>query len=120
MAGKLSAGAQIKLDALIGARRKWDRVRMLVEQYATARNGQEQYASMITRAARDVGRVFMNNGWGVMADGANQIGMLARRGGATTTKFRGLREYVGSVYAAIDREEKKIVTEDRPDAGDSG
>lgn len=120
MAGKLSAGAQIKLDVLLTARRKWDRVHSLVEQYATARTGQDQYASMITRAARDVGRVFMNNGWGVMADGANQIGMLAKRGGATTTKFRGLREYVSSVYAALERQEKQIITADQQDAGEPG
>jgi hypothetical protein len=112
MAGKLSAGAQIKLDSLSQGRRKWDRVRSLVEQYASARSGQEQFAGMIQRAASDAGRLFMNNGWGVMADGANQVAMLAKRGGATTTKFRGLREFVASVLAAMERQEKQIMTED--------
>lgn len=114
MAGKkLSAGAQLKLDVIVQGRRKWDRVYSLVEQYASAKKGQDAYAGMISRAATDVNRLFMNNGWGVMADGANQVAMLAKRGGATASKFRGLRELVSNVRAAMDRQEKQIVAEDQ-------
>lgn len=116
MAGmKMSAGAQLKLDTLAQARRKWDHVYSLVEQYASAKTGQEAFAGIISRAAADVSRLFMNNGWGVMADGANQVSMLAKRGGATATKFRGLRELVTNVRAAMERQEKQIISEDKAD-----
>ena len=120
MASKLSAKAQQALDALLEAKRKVDRIHGLVEQYATAKKGGDHFAGMISRAAKDVGRVFLNSGQGVMADHANQMAMLARRGGATQTKFRGLREMVGALQGEIERAEKKIVADDEAEHADDG
>ena len=121
MAGKLSAKAQQRLEILRQGRRKVDRLHGLVEQYASVRPGGGDFAPMISRAAADVGRLFLGNGFGVMADHANQMAMLARRGGTTQTKFRGLRELVVHLRGELDRAEKAVIAEDAEGGeGESG
>lgn len=111
MAGKkLSSKAQQKLDLLIEARRKTDRLYSLVEQYAGT--GADHFASMISRAGTELGRVLLNAGLGVMADHANSMAMLARRGGATQSKFRGLRELVSHLNGELERAVKKVESDD--------
>jgi hypothetical protein len=108
MAEKLSAGAQQQLDTIAMARRKLDRIHGLVEQYASGMKGQDQLAIMVGRAALDLGRALLGQGLGVLADQANQLGMLARRGGVTQSKIRGMRDYVASLRPALDRAEKAV------------
>lgn len=110
MGSKLSAKAQQKLDLLVTARRKTDRLHNLVEQYASS--GQDLFASQISRTAVELGRALMAAGYGVMADYANQLGTGAKRGGATQAKFRALRDAVAQLRPAIDRAEKSVHTED--------
>ncbi|HEX9727697.1 MAG TPA: hypothetical protein VGA37_04275 [Gemmatimonadales bacterium] len=117
MAKKMSAKGQEALATIEEGNRKVDRIHSLVEQYAAGGKGSESLPSMISRAATDVGRVFMNNGMGVLADNANQIAMLAKRGGATASKFRGLRELVGSLKGGLDRAEKGVYEAEKPDEG---
>jgi len=88
MAQKLSSGAQRKLDALVEARRKMDRIHSLVELAASQPSGEEMYLGQIRRAAADVGRVFMNNGYGPLADATNQMSLATKRGGKIQTKVR--------------------------------
>ena len=118
MAKKLSSKAQKKLDVLQEARRKWDRVRSLVEQAATQKTGQDMYLSQIRRTAEDVGRVFMAGGYGPLADGANQISLLVKRGGTLQSKLRSMRELVGTVHSGIERAEKAVIDEDKDEAED--
>lgn len=108
MAKKVSAKAQRSLEILEEGRRKVDRIYALVEQYAATKKGQAAFAPMISRAATDLGRLFMNNGLGTMADSANQIVMLVRRG-VTQSQIRSLRELTGSLRAAIERQEKMVL-----------
>ena len=110
---KLSAGAQLKLEALTEARRKYDRIYSLVEQYGAAKVGEDQLMSALSRAAADVRRLCMNNGYGVMADHSNQIAMLAKRGVGKQVKLRTFREAIASVRAAIEHTEKMIVDEEK-------
>lgn len=110
MGSKLSAKAQQKLDLLETARRKTDRLHSLVEQYAAS--GQDLFASQIARAATELGRALMAAGYGPMADYANQLGMGAKRGGATQSKYRALRDAVAQLRPAIERAEKSVHTED--------
>lgn len=110
MAGKLSAKAQQTIDLLVEARRKTDRLHSLVEQYASQK--QDFYASQIARAATDLGRLLLNAGYGVMADYANSLGMAAKRGGATQSKFRALREAVAQLRPALDRAEKAVYADE--------
>jgi hypothetical protein len=107
---KISAKAQQKLDLLLTARRKTERLHSLVEQYAAT--GQDLYASQIARTAIELGRALMGAGYGPMADYANQLGTGAKRGGATQGKFRALRDAVAQMRPAIDRAEKAVQTEE--------
>jgi hypothetical protein len=110
---KLSSKAQKKMDTIYEARRKWDRVHGLVEQYTSQKVGEDMFLGQIARASVEVGRVFMNSGYGVMADHANQLAMLAKRGVGKTMKARAMREIVTAVKAAMERQEKAILTEDK-------
>lgn len=113
MAGKkLSAKAAKAMEVVEQGRRKTQRVKALVEQYCSSKVGQDAIAQQITRAGVDVGRVFMTAGLGVMADLANQIAMGAKRGGPTASKYRQLRELVGNLGAAIERQEKAVLNMD--------
>lgn len=106
---KLSSKAQLKMDALTEVRRKWDRVYGLGEQYGSAKTGEDTYLSQIARAATDVSRILMNNGYGVMADTAKQMAMMAKRAGGKQTKIRSMREFVISLRQAMERAEKMII-----------
>lgn len=110
---KLSAGAQLKIDVLTTARRKYDRIHALVEQYAGTAKGDDAFLGPITRTATEVARLFMQNGYGIMADHSNQIGMLAKRGVGKQTKLRTFRELIASVCSAIDHAEKMIIEEEK-------
>jgi len=114
MSGKLSAKAQQKLDLLTVARRKTDRLHNLVEQYAAT--GQDIFASQISRTAAELGRAMLSAGYGQMADYVQQLAMGAKRGGATQSKFRALRDAVAQMRPAIDRAEKAVHEEEK--AGD--
>jgi hypothetical protein len=110
---KLSAGAQLKMDVFTQARRKFDRIHALVEQYAGTSKGEDALLSPISRTATEVARLFMQNGYGIMADQTNQIGMLAKRGAGKQTKLRTFRELVNSVRQAMDHAEKMIIEEEK-------
>jgi phage anti-repressor protein len=69
--------------------------------------------SSLARAATDVARIFMNNGYGVMADTAKQIAMLAKRGTGKQMKLRTLREFIVSARQAMEHAEKMIIEEDK-------
>src|SRR5437660_1608196 len=112
MAGKMSIGALQTLAFFDEARVKVDRLYSLIEQYAGAKVNQDQYLGPITRTAVDVNRLFMNKGYGVMADTANQIGMLAKRGGSPSTKSRGFRELINSMRSAMDTNINIIIAEE--------
>jgi hypothetical protein len=116
MTSKLSSKAQKKLDVISQARRKWDRIHGLVEQYATQKVGEDMFLGQISRASVEVSRVFMNSGYGVMADQANQLAMLARRGTGKPMKTRAMRDYISAVKAAMERQEKIILEEDAKEA----
>lgn len=113
MAGKMSAKAMMKMETLEECRRKTERIVSLTEQYAGARSGQDQFMMNIIRAATTMQRTLMMNGYGVMADTANQIVMQARRGGMPRTKARNLRENAGTLLAALERGMKAVKNADK-------
>jgi hypothetical protein len=110
---KLSAGAQLKMDVFTQARRKFDRIHSLVEQYAGTSKGEDALLSPISRTATEVARLLMMSGYGIMADHSNQISMLAKRGTGKQTKLRTFRELVASVRQAIDHAERAIIEEEK-------
>ncbi|MEE8116082.1 MAG: hypothetical protein V3T28_03140 [Gemmatimonadales bacterium] len=107
MAKKLSAMAQQAMTALDEGQRKIDRIHSLIEQYASTK--QDYFTGMIARASADVGRLFMDNKFGVMSDHANQIGMLAKRGGSAQSKFTALRETLSSLRGEMERKRRAIL-----------
>ena len=110
---KLSAKGQLKIEVIVTARRKYDRLHSLVEQYAGMKKGDDAMMSPISHTATDVARIFMNNGYGIMADQSNQIGMLAKRGVGKQTKLRTFRELINSVRQAMDHAEKMVMEEEK-------
>lgn len=110
---KLSAKAQLKLDMFMMARRKYDRIYSLVEQYSGLKKGDDAMMGPIARTATEVARMFMNNGYGIMADQTNQIAMLAKRAVPKPSRLRTFRELVSSVRAAMDHAEKVVIEEDK-------
>ena|SRR6266581_6569901 len=112
MVGKLSIKAQHALAFFDEVKVKVDRLHSLVEQYVATKVNQDQFMGPIGHTAVDVNRLFMNAGYGVMADTANQIAMLAKRGGSPATKARGFREMVNSIKSAMDTNMKIIIAEE--------
>ena len=112
MAGKMSIQAQQTIAFFDEVKKKTDRLYSLIEQYSAAKAAQDQYLGPIGRTATDVNRLFMNKGYGIMADTANQIAMLAKRGGSANTKSRGFRELMNSIRAAMDTNIKIIIAEE--------
>ena len=119
---KLSAGAQGDLEVITQARRKLERLHNLTEQFAVAKAGpsQDSVASLISRASLELGRSLLQVGLGVLADQANQMGMLARRGGGPQTKLRGMRDYVAQMRPGLDRAERLIITKAAESGAKSG
>jgi len=112
MAGKLSIQAQQLMAFFDEVKVKTDRLYALIEQYSATKGQPDQLLGPIGRTAVDVNRMFMTKGYGVMADTANQISMLAKRGGSQNTKTRGLRELINSIRAAMDTNIKIIIAEE--------
>ena len=112
MVGKLSIQAQQTIAFFDEVKVKTDHLHSLVEQYASAKTAQDQYLQPIGRTATDVNRLLMNKGYGVMADTANQITMLAKRGGSPNMKARSFREMVNSIRAAMETTVKVIIAEE--------
>jgi hypothetical protein len=118
MAQKLSSKAMKRLETLTEARRKWDRVRSLVEQVASQKTGQDMFLTQIKRASEDVGRVFMNGGYGPLGGNANDMALLVKRGGTLQAKLGAMRELVGSVFGGIERAEKSVMDSEKSGAED--
>lgn len=105
---KIDPKVAMKLEILEDSLRKVERIGSLTEQYAVARSGQDQFLMTIIRTASFLQRTLMTNGFGQMADSANQIAMVARRGGTPRTKARNLREHIGNLVSAVDRGIKAV------------
>ena len=56
MGSKLSGVDQVKLEALENARKKWDRVKTLVEQAGMSPKTQGEFMRICGRTANEVGR----------------------------------------------------------------
>jgi hypothetical protein len=112
MAGKMSIGALQTIAFFDEVRVKVDRLYALIEQYAGAKANQDSFMGPIGRTAIDVNHMCMNKGYGVLADTANQIAMLSKRGGSQNTKSRGLREMISSIRSAMETNIKIIIAEE--------
>ncbi len=103
MGSKLSAADQQKLEVLGEAKRKWDRIHTLVEQSATEVKARDTLMQQCHRNASAVGRFFLNNALGPLAQNANDLAFIVKRSGRFESRLGSMREAVGKGYAGIDR-----------------
>lgn len=103
MGSKLSGTALQRMALLEEARRKWDRVRSLVEQAATQPGTRDSLLPQCRRAAEEVARIFSDAGFGALSDSGSQLAQLVGRGRNFEKRVGGARDLVGTVHAGIDR-----------------
>ena len=108
MGTKLS-GAQLgKLDSLEQARRKWDRVRKLVEQAAGSGRDEGDLMRQCHRTSNEVGRSLANNGFGALSSCAVDMAILIKRPGTVQSKIGAMRDTVARGYGGFERAGREI------------
>jgi hypothetical protein len=112
MAGKHSPAAQQKLATYEGFTNEVGRINSLVEQFAVAKVGHENFRSSIKRSAAQSKLKFMTMGLAQLSQICGAIEMAAGRGGPPATQVRGLRELVGQLKFQIELEIRTVLRED--------
>jgi hypothetical protein len=108
MGSKLSGTQLVKLEALKDARKKWDRVRKLIETAAVTPSSQGDLLRQCQRTSSEVGRFLLNAGFGAVANYANDLAMLIRRTTTLQSKLGAMRDLVAQGYGGLDRAERAI------------
>ncbi len=106
--GKLSGTQLVKLESLEEARRKWDRVRKLIEQAATSPKTQGEFMRQCHRTASEVGRFLANNAFGPLSTYALDMALLVKRPGLFQSKLGAMRDAVARGYVGFDRAARDI------------
>ena len=108
MGSKLS-GAQLgKLESLEEAKRKWDRVRKLVEQAAVSPKAQGELMRQCHRTSTEIGRFLANNAFGPLSSYATDLAVLIKRPGTFESKVGAMRDAVGRGYVGFERAGREI------------
>ncbi len=108
MGSKLSGAQLVKLESLDEAKRKWDRVRKLVEQAAVAPKSQSDLMRQCHRTATEVGRFLANSGFGVLSSCALELAGVIKRPGTFQAKLGAMRDAVAKGYVGFDRARRAI------------
>ncbi len=103
MDSKQDASVEKKLEALDEAKRKWDRVRSMIERAADRVTGRDTWLRQCHRASNEVARLFITNGFSALADDATELAFQVKRGGRFESKVGGMREQVAKVSAGMER-----------------
>lgn len=130
--GPLSPKARAQLTVLEEVKRKWDRVRAIVEQVAARRGGmfrggggsltdgvriQPSSAVLLSQLGRlviDIMQLLEERGFREFADQLQELAALARRGErAPESATYRMREIVNHVYAGLGLAEKTVRGGDR-------
>jgi hypothetical protein len=112
MASKLSPGAQVRMALLEGFAQPVGRLNGLVEQYATAKVGHENFNATIRRTASQMKIKLMGVGLDSMAQLCGAIEQTAARGGQPGQKARTLREHVGGLKFQLELAIRTVLRED--------
>ncbi|MGQ0561090.1 MAG: hypothetical protein ACT443_04355 [Gemmatimonadota bacterium] len=112
MAGKLSPTAQQTLNKYESFVPTVARMHTLVEQFAVAKTGHDNYKSMLKRAASQAKLAFMMAGLDQLSQLAGSIELAAARGGNPGTQARTFRELIGSLKFQLDLAIRTVVRED--------
>ena len=108
MGSKMTTAQVVKLDLLEQGRRKWDRVRKLVELAAVSPKSADDLMRQCHRTAQEAGRFFGSNGFGPLSTYAVDLATHIKRPGTFQGKLGALRETVGKGYAGFDRAQLSI------------
>jgi hypothetical protein len=111
MGSKLSGTQIAKLDTLGEARRKFHRVRKLIEQAAVTPKAAGDLMRQCQRTSSEVGRLLTNAGFGALAGYASDLAALIKRTSTVQSNLRPIREMVAQTYAGFDRAERAIEQE---------
>lgn len=112
MASKLSPVSQQRMALLEGFAQPVGRLNGLVEQYASAKVGHENFNMNIRRTAGQLKIKLMGVGLDSMAQLCGAIEQTAARGGQPNQKSRTLREHVGSLKFQLDLAIRTVIRED--------
>ena len=96
------------LAALAELQRGAQAIHALTEQFAGARDGEDQIAQQLKRRYSRFKRTLMGAGFDNMAQLAGSMEIAAKRGGSQRTKARILREGAASIRFQLEMEEKTI------------
>ena len=91
---------------------KVHRLNTLIESYASAQTGQDQFLHSLKRQADQLKRLMMGCGWDAMGQLSGAIGMAAARAGNAGQKTRILRENIGSLKHQLELAMRIVVRED--------
>ncbi len=108
MGSKLSGAQLVKLESLDEAKRKWDRVRKLVEQAAVAPKSQSDLMRQCHRTSNEVGRFLSSNAFGPLSNLAIELAVVIKRPGTFPSKLGAMRDAVGKGYTGFDRARRDI------------
>ena len=105
---KLSGADLVKLESLEEARRKWDRVKKLIEQAAISPKQEGELMRQCHRTSNEVGRFLANNGFGPLSTYALDLALLIKRPGTFQSKLGAMRDAIGRGYVGFDRGRRDI------------
>lgn len=113
MAGKMSAGANLKIVEIGGFLTKVARVHGMVEQYAAAKTNPGMYEMPAMRAVQQLKLQFMSAGFDTLSQLCGAMETTLRRGGSQNTKTRILREGVGSMKFQLELAARMTKSDDQ-------
>ena len=88
------------------------RLNSLVEQFAVAKTGHDNFKGMIKRTAGQSKLTFMTSGLDQLSQLCGAIEMAAARGGSTSMQARTFRELVGSLKFQLEFAMRTVIRED--------
>ena len=112
MASKLSPAAQQRVALLEQFVAPVGRMNSLVEQYATAKTGHDNFNGQIKRLAGQMKIKLMAVGLDQMSQLCGSIEQAAGRSSSTGPKARLLRELVGGLKFQLDLQIRTVIRED--------
>ena len=113
MAGKLSPTAQQVLQKYEGFVPVVARMHTLVEQFAVAKVGHDNYKSQLKRAAAQAKLKFMTGGLDQLSQLSAAVELAAGRSGNPAAQARVFRELIGSLKFQLDTAMRLVVKEDQ-------
>jgi hypothetical protein len=112
MAGKMSATAALRVAELEAYMPKVMHLNNLIENYAAAKVGGDNYLASLKRAADQLKMKLLSAGFAQMSQLCGAIVMTSSRAGNQGAKSRALREHMGNLKFQLELEIRSTIRED--------